>query len=160
MAKLMPARQLRFDRLDDVLNDARRIAEQGGPPTRGAWTASENIWHVARYLQASVEGYPFSAPWWMKLIGPMLKKRMISKPMSSGFKAPANVSKHMEPQSVSAQQTTMENAMRLLEDTIAKAKAQGYLPANPVFGKMSAREWEQLHCRHAELHFGLIELAD
>ena len=27
---------------------------------------------------------------------------------------------------------------------------------SPVFGPMTHEEWEQLHCRHAELHFSFI----
>ena len=43
---------------------------------------------------------------------------------------------------------------------VGKAKEQGFLPANPAFGKMDRQQWVDLHCRHAELHFGLIELGD
>jgi hypothetical protein len=158
MTKPTRARQLHFDTLDDILAEARHIAERPDAPTRGRWSASQNVWHVARYLQASVEGYPFDTPWWMKLVGKLLKNRATNKPMASGFKTPAYVSKHMEPQSVSADETNMESALKLLETWAGKAKTEGYIPANPVFGPMAAAQWEQLHCRHAELHFGLVEL--
>lgn len=160
MTKPDPARQLHFDSLDDLLDDARRIAVHPDAPTRGAWSASQNVWHVARYLQASVEGYPFTVAWWMKLIGPFMKNRVISKAMPPGFKAPQYVAAHMEPQSVSEEQTAMPQALALLEHWVGQAKERGYIPANPVFGRMTAQQWEALHCRHAELHFGLIELED
>ena len=160
MAKLQHARELHFDTLDELLADAERIAVHPDAPTRGAWSASQNIWHVARYIQASVEGYPFLPPWWMKLIGPLMKRRLITQRMSPGFKAPSNVAKHMEPQSVSDEQTAIGPAVALLREWVGKAKSQGFIPANPVFGKMTARQWEQLHCRHAEHHFGLIALPD
>ncbi|MFN3166446.1 MAG: DUF1569 domain-containing protein [Phycisphaeraceae bacterium] len=160
MTKPTRARQLHFDTLDDVLAEARRIAEHPDAPTRGAWSASQNIWHVARYLQASVEGYPFKVPWWMKLVGPLMKHRMTSKPMASGFNAPRSVAEHMEPQNVDPSLTTMDRSLGLLETWVAKANEQGFIPRNPAFGTMTTQQWIDLHCRHAELHLGLIEIND
>lgn len=158
MAKAQPARTLHFQSLGDILAEGMRIAARPEAPTRGAWSASENIWHVARYIQASVEGYPFKVPWWMKLIGPLMKKRVTGRAMPAGFYTPAYVSRHMEPQSADASQTVMHNAIALLETWVARAEAEGYIDANPLFGKMSREQWVALHCRHAELHFGMIDL--
>ena len=160
MAKAEIARDLHFDTLDDLLAEAKRIAEQPDAPTRGSWSASQNIWHVARYLQASVEGYPFQVPWFMKIVGPLMKKRMITKTMSSGYNAPKQVGKAMEPQNIDPSLTAMGPAIELLEIWVGKAKAEGFLPRNPAFGKMDRQQWIDLHCRHAELHFGLVELSD
>lgn len=151
------ARTLTFSSLDDIVAEARLIAADEQVRARGNWTPAGNIWHVARYIQASVEGYPFTVPWWMRLVGPLMKGRMIGRTMSAGFKAPANVSAHMEPGGSKAPEPTMAEAIETLETWVANAKQEGYIPANPVFGKMTAVQWEQLHCRHAELHFGLIE---
>lgn len=158
MPKPQIARELHFQDLDAVLAEARRIAEHPDAPTRGSWSASQNLWHVARYLQASVEGYPFKAPLWMKLVGPLMKSRIISKGMATGFKTPSYVAEHMEPQRQDPAQTAMGPALELLETWADKAKRQGFIAVNPVFGKMSRDQWIALHCRHAEMHFGLIEL--
>ena len=61
---------------------------------------------------------------------------------------------------VSEEQTAMGPAIEKLEQWVGKANDQGFIPANPVFGKMSTQQWVDLHCRHAELHFGLIERKD
>jgi hypothetical protein len=160
MTKPTLARELTFSTLDDILDEARRIAAQPQVTTRGNWSASQNIWHVARYIQASVEGYPFNPPWYLKLIGPLFKKRMTRKTMSPGYKTSTNMAEHMEPQSVSEEQTAMGPAIEKLEQWVGRASDQGFIPANPVFGKMSTQQWVDLHCRHAELHFGLIERKD
>lgn len=160
MPKAQIARNLHFDTLDDLLADARRIAQQPDAPTRGSWSASQNIWHVARYLQASVEGYPFAVPWYLKLIGPLMKKRMITKTMSPGYTTPRKVSHEMEPQNVDPTLTTMDQAIQLLETWAGKANEQGFIERNPAFGPMDRQQWVDLHCRHAELHFGLVELSD
>lgn len=158
MTKAEPARKLQFDTLDQVVEEARRIAQHPDAPTRGNWSASENIWHVARYLQASVEGYPFQVPWWMKLVGALMKNRFVSKPMSPGFNTNPSVKTHMEPGGKNVGEITMDRAVGLLEEWVGKANTQGFIPANPVFGKMTTQQWVGLHCRHAELHFGMVEL--
>ena len=160
MTKPQPARVLRFDTLDQVLADAKKIAEHPDAPTRGNWSASQNIWHVARYLQASVEGYPFQVPWWMKLVGPLMKKSMTTKAMSSGYNAPKAVAIEMEPQNIDPALTAMGPALALLEEWVGKAKDQGFIPRNPAFGPMTTEQWVGLHCRHAEMHFGMIDLKD
>lgn len=160
MSKPALARELTFGSLDDLLAEAKRIAVQPEAATGGTWTAAQNIWHVARYIQASVEGYPFTVPWYFKLIGPLMKKRMTTRTMSSGFKTSPEIARQMEPQSFSAEQTAMGPAMQKLEEWVAKAKEQGFIPINPAFGKLTQEQWVDLHCRHAELHFGLIELKD
>lgn len=158
MAKARIARKLHFDTLDDLLAEAKRIAAHPEAPTRGRWDAAQNVWHVGRYIQASVEGYPFKAAWWMRLLGPMLKKRMIRRPMQPGFNTPKNVSDQMEPGGSAAGEITMAQACAQLEHWVEQAKDHGFIPVNPVFGRMSRDEWVALHCRHAEMHFGLIEL--
>lgn len=160
MPKLQPARVLRFETLDDLLADARRVAANPDVTTRGKWTAAESIWHVARYIQASVEGYPFKPPLLFRLIGPLLKSGMISKPLKSGFKTPAQMHRHMEPGGSEVGEITMDRAIGLIEEWVGKADAQGFIPVNPAFGKMNRQQWVALHCRHAELHFGFIELPD
>jgi len=160
MPKPTLARTLHFEALDDLLAEAKRIAARPDAPTRGNWSPAQNIWHVARYIQASVEGYPFTSPLWMRLLGPLLKRRMISKPMATGFNAPANVKRHMEPTGNAAGEVTMDTAIALMQAQVDAAKAKGFIPANPVFGKMTKDQWVALHCRHAEMHFGLIELKD
>lgn len=158
MAKAELARTLRFDSLDEVLAEARKIAEQPDAPTRGRWSASENIWHVARYLQASVEGYPFKVPILFKVIGPLMKNRMTTKTMSPGYNSPKAIASEMEPQNIDPGLTQMDPAVALLDEWVGQANAQGFIPRNPAFGKMNTRQWVALHCRHAELHFGLIEI--
>lgn len=158
MANIERARMLTFESLDDVLAEALRVAERPDAPTRGKWTAAENVWHVARYVQASVEGYPFKSPLLFKLLGPLLKSGMIRKAMKSGFNTPASVKKHMEPGGSEVGEITMDRAMATLEEWTQKAGDQGFIPTNPVFGKMTREQWVALHCRHAEMHLGLIEI--
>ena len=156
MAKPQRARQLRFETLDDILAEARKIAANPNAPSNGAWTPAQNVWHVGRFLKAGVEGYPAKVPLFLKLIGPLLKKQFTTKGFNPGIKLPAQAANHM----VAPADTTMDQAMDMFESAVAGAKAKGFLPKNPMMGKMTQQQWIDLHCRHAEMHFGMIELTD
>ncbi|MGB0768798.1 MAG: DUF1569 domain-containing protein [Phycisphaeraceae bacterium] len=148
------ARALRFESLDDILSDAREIAAQPSASSRGSWTPAQNLWHVGRFIEAGVEGYPVKVPLVLKLVGPLFKKSFTTKGFKPGvIKLPSAAAEHV----VAPAETTIETALSKVESAIAGAKEKGFLPRNPMMGKMSQGEWIALHCRHAEMHFGLIE---
>ncbi|MBX2851275.1 MAG: DUF1569 domain-containing protein [Phycisphaeraceae bacterium] len=156
MSKPTLARELHLATLDDLLAEAKRIAAQPDATSRGAWTPAQNIWHVGRFIKAGVEGYPAKVPLILKIIGPLMKKRFTTKGFSPGIKLPSQAADHM----VAPADTTIEQAMDMFETAMQGAKDKGFLPRNPMMGKMTQQQWVDLHCRHAEMHFGLIELKD
>jgi hypothetical protein len=156
MSKPTLARELHLTTLDDILAEAKRIAAQPDATSRGTWTPAQNIWHVGRFIKAGVEGYPAKVPFILKLIGPLLKKRFTTTGFSPGIKLPSQAADHM----VAPADTTIEQAMDMFETAVQGAKDKGFLPKNPMMGKMTPQQWIDLHCRHAEMHFGLIELKD
>lgn len=156
MPKPTLARELKFSTFDDILAEAKRIAAQPGVSSRGSWTPAQNVWHVGRVVLASVEGFPADVPFIFKLVGPLLRNRFTKRAFNPGIKVPAKLAAHF----VADSSVTADQAVELFEQAVAKRQAQGYIPASPLFGKMTEQQWEQLHCRHAEMHFGLIELKD
>ena len=98
----------------------------------------------------AVDGAPFVAPWYVRAVGPWLKKRMISRPMKPGFRLPKNASKLL-PQPIEAADgvARLEKAIRRLQSTTERKPS-------PVFGPMSSDEWDQLMFRHCELHLSFI----
>lgn len=156
MTKPAKARELKFSTLDDILAEAKRIAAQPDVASRGTWTAAQNIWHVGRFIKAGVEGYPAKVPLFLKLLGPLMKKQFTTKGFNPGIKLPKQAADHM----VAPVETTIQQAMDMLETSVQGAKEKGFLPKNPMMGKMTPQQWVDLHCRHAEMHFGMIELKD
>lgn len=144
---------LKFETLNDLGAEAQRIADDPQARSKGNWTPAQNIWHVGRVVLASVEGFPGSVPFIFKLVGPLLKNRFTKRSFNPGIKMPAKLAEHF----VAKPDTTMDQAIAMLQDAIAKRQAQGYIPASPLFGKLTEQQWDQLHCRHAEMHFGLIQ---
>lgn len=156
MTKPTRARELHLTTLDDILAEARRIAAQPDAASRGTWTPAQNIWHVGRFIKAGVEGFPAKVPLFLKIVGPLFKKRATTTGFNPGIKLPAQAAAHM----VAPVDTTIEQAMDMFETSVQDAKDKGFLPKNPMLGKMTPQQWIDLHCRHAEMHFGLIELKD
>jgi len=156
MSKPTVARELHFETLDDILAEGKRIAAQPDSPSRGTWTPAQNIWHVGRLLKAGVEGYPTTVPLPLKLIGPLFKKRVTTTGFNPGIKLPAKAADHL----VAPADTTIEQAMDMFETAMQAAKDKGFIDKNPLLGSMTQQQWIDLHCRHAEMHFGLIELKD
>lgn len=156
MAKPTLVRELHFSNLDEILAEAKRIAAQPECPSRGTWTPAQNIWHVGRVILASVEGFPADVPFFFKLVGPLLRNRFTQRAFNPGITVPSKLAEHF----VADSTVTANQALELFEQAVAKRRDQGYIPASPLFGKMTSQQWEQMHCRHAEMHFGLIELED
>lgn len=156
MSKPTLARELKFSTLDDILAEAKQVAAQPGVRSRGNWTPAQNLWHVGRFIKAGVEGFPAKVPFFLKLIGPLFKKQFTTKGFSPGIKLSKQAADHM----VAPDDTTMQQAMDMIESSVQGAKEKGFLPKNPMMGKMTQQQWVDLHCRHAEMHFGLIELRD
>lgn len=154
MSQTTLARELKLVTLDDILAEAKRIAAQPDAVSRGTWTSAQNIWHVGRVIKAGVEGSPVKVPLLLKLIGPVLKKRFTTKGFTPGIKLPSQAADHL----VAPADTTLDQAMAMIESAIEYAKDKGFLPKNPMMGRMTPQQWVDLHCRHAEMHFGLIEL--
>lgn len=153
MAAKTVARDLHFNFLEEIVVEAKKIAVSTQAIGTAEWTPAQNIQHVAMVLRASIEGFPGAPPLPIRLIGPLFKQRFLNRSFNPGIKLPKSLASFHPDASVTGQE-----AVEMLEKLTVKARDQGYIPASPLFGKLSTQQWEQLHCRHAEMHFGMIRL--
>ncbi len=147
-------RTLRFNTLSEALADIEALVSAGPVKSLGNWSVAQNIDHVAMGIEFGFKGFPagFKAPLPLKLFGPMLRPLILKRPITPGFKPPANVMKHFLP----GEQVTLERAMGRVRSAVATFNAGPTVPRHALFGKMNKQQWEQLNCRHAELHFGFL----
>ena len=149
-------RQLRFNTIDDALAEAERLvaADCGGRVTRcGNWELGQMLGHLATWANFAFDGYPseITPPLPVRLIGRMMKNRVINKGMMPGMKigrVPGGTlgTEVMSPdEGLSRFRTAME---RLRTTDPAKP--------NPVFGPLTHEQWIQLNLRHAELHMSFM----
>ncbi|HWB19451.1 MAG TPA: DUF1569 domain-containing protein [Phycisphaerales bacterium] len=146
-------RTLRFGRMTDILKDAESLDANGSDKIRslGNWTPAQVVHHVNLFIVASLDGFNGSrAPLPMRIVGRLIRSSALNKPLKPGFKVP---SKEFEP----AADVSWDKALSDLRTLVARInKGERMKHPSPMFGTLAHEEWEQLHCRHAEMHFSFL----
>jgi hypothetical protein len=141
-------RTLNFNSYDEILADVRLLASV---PHRqlGNWSLGEVCQHLAKTMDLSIDGSQARAPWLLRTVGPFIKKRFLSRPLSAGFTAPPSFG--LLPDSAAAAEgvAALEKAVQRLHQTNDR---QPHL----IFGRMTREEWDQLHMRHSALHLSFL----
>ena len=147
-------RTLRFHSIDEVLAEAQRLAQTPGVIMLGNWTLGQALGHLAAAIHYSIDGGQVRVPWHLRLLGRLLKWIVLRK-MPSGYRLPPDAEKMgVPPPSLS----TSEGLERL-QRAIERLKREPHRSSHFIFGRMNRREWDEFHCRHAELHlsFAVVE---
>jgi hypothetical protein len=145
-------RQVHYDNYRQLLDDVHALA---AGPTRqlGNWSLGQILEHLARAMNMAIDGPPFKPAWFVRVIGPFFKNRVISRPMSPGFKLPRNGTPLVpDPCDVAAGVASLERAIARLEQNAERKP-------HFVFGPMTREEWDLLQLRHAEMHLSFIAQA-
>jgi hypothetical protein len=96
----------------------------------------------------SIDGVPEKAPWLLRLVARTFLKRWAhARPMRPGLRLPAAFAKRLIPNP-----TTAEEGLKGLREAIGRLQATDARHPSPLLGSLTRDEWDQLHCRHAELH--------
>ncbi len=148
--KKCPRRKVHYDSLSQMLGDVDRLAHSGAVTT-GNWSMAQIFEHLATLFDKSVDGFGFNSPLPVRLVGKILKKRFLHKPMPAGFQLPARGAAVLLPteQDISAAQEHIHSA-------VGRFHAATYLHPHPVFGSLTREEATLLHLRHCELHMSFI----
>jgi hypothetical protein len=149
--KVSGRRQLRFSNLDEILADARQLASQ---PVRqlGNWSLGQTFLHLARAMDLAVEEAKFKVPLMVRIIVPLFKKRILNGTMPAGFKLKQDAAKHLVPM----EPVSTEVGLQQLEAAVERQRREPNRAKSPILGRLTAAEWNQLHCRHAELHLSFF----
>jgi hypothetical protein len=150
--KVTGRRTLRFNSLEDILADVEQLIKAREIRTRGNWSAGQVVQHLAITTNKSIDGFNFRVPWPIRLVLPLLlKRRFLTQTMSAGF----NLSGKAEAEMVSPP-IGLEEAARNFREAVARLQTESKREPHPAIGKLTAEEWEQLHCRHSELHLSFL----
>lgn len=140
-------RSLSFASLDEVVADAERLVASPHVTMLGNLSLGQILAHLAVPVNGAIDGIDRKAPWFIRLLGPWFKSRILSKGMPPGFKLPKGVEAEMFPAVDSAEQ-----GLAILREAVARLKTERMNASHPILGKLSHDEWSRLHRRHAELH--------
>ncbi len=145
-------RSLQFKTLQDIGADVAALDQAGAQRAAGNWTPAQNVEHIAMFIQYSLDGFPFRMPLALRLIGPMFRKTVTTKPMKPGIKAPGKI-RAFEPKP----DVRWGDAVQRLHTLVSRvAGGETMQMPSPLFGRMSHEDWTNLHCRHAEMHLSFI----
>ena len=148
-------RQLRFNSLDEIAAEVERLAACQQVRAIGNWSSGQVLQHLASTMDNSIDGFPNFVPAPIKLLLRMfMRKRFLTKPMPAGFKLPARAEKMLPGE------TSWETALANFRSAMQRLKSDSCRSPHPAFGPMSVDEWNQIHCRHSELHLSFLVPAE
>lgn len=157
----VPSRRVvSFPSLDDLDRDLVLIEaahRSGSLRHMGARRPGPILMHLATSIRGSLDGMPEltrAAPLWLRLVGPMVKGRVLSRPLNPGVR--------MSPRAEAAlwnDAATVDAALTELRAQLSRLKSGAVVKSrHPIFGRMTPDEWTTFHLRHAELHLSFLSL--
>ena len=150
--KVTGRRTLHFNTLADIAADVDQLTKAREIRTLGNWSAGQVVQHVATTMNKSIDGFNFRVPWPIRLVLPLLlKRRFLTQTMSAGFKLSGKAEAEMVSRPIS-----LEEAVGNFQKAVARLQAESKREPHPAIGKLTPEEWEQLHCRHSELHLSFL----
>ena len=144
-AKVVGRRQLAFATLEDIVADAEKLTSH--TKMLGNWPLRQLLSHLSMATNKSIDGTFGKAPWYIRLLGFFIKRRILTKGISPRFNLPKRIEADFFPAAPSAQE-----ALDGLRKAVGRSKDEKMTGRHPVLGKLTHDEWTQFHLRHAELH--------
>lgn len=148
-------RTLRFESIDAELQDAAALvaaAGQGKVVASGNWTLGQAINHLAVWAEYAFTGPPMSPPWFVRVIGKLMKKRVLAKTPAPGFNIPG-----VQGGTFGTEPAAADVALARLRVALERLRNETPREPNQVFGHLTREEWIQLQLRHGELHLGFFK---
>lgn len=149
-AKVEGRRTLHFNSLDDILVDIERL-NQGKVRGLGNWSPGQVLKHLTVPMTWCLDGTALRSPLFLRIVLWCLKNRFLRSPMRSGFKMSDEFAKHLVPGA-----TTWEEGLHAIRAAIARMKSESQRHPSPFLGVLTREQWDQLHCRHSELHLSFL----
>lgn len=151
-------RMLAFSSQADVARDldALEAAHLAGRLEKlGNHEAGPIFDHLALAMRCSVDGFPVRAALFLRVIGPLVKKSVLSKPFQPGIKL-----RESDQRAAWKSGVTFEQGIGALREQIRRAGEPGVRAsaAHPFFGKMTPEDWRVYHLRHGELHLSFLRI--
>jgi hypothetical protein len=150
-AKVAGRRTLHFNALDEILADVERL-NQSKVRAIGNWSPGQLLKHLSMPMVWCLDGAPLKGSWIIRIFGWFIKNRFLRNPMSAGFKLSDDFAKHLVPPA----EVSWEDGVQAIRVAIARMKAESQRHPSPFLGELTREQWDQLHCRHSELHLSFL----
>lgn len=148
-SKVTGRRQLKFNTLDDILDDVERLY-QGKVRSLGNWSPGQNLKHLTILMVGCLDGIDVKVPFLTRIAVSLMKGRILTKPMSPGLQLPKAAA------ALLPAETSWEEGVQGIRAALMRMKTEAPRHAHPVLGTLGREQWDQLHCRHCELHLSFL----
>ncbi len=152
--KVIGRRTVRFESIDEVLAEVDRLAEaeRAGRLRRlGNWTLGQALGHLATWAEYGYTGAPLKAPFFIRWILRLRKRKFLYGPMRAGVKIPG-----VEGGTLATEPKPLEDGLAQYRKVMERLKAEPPTAPNVIFGRLTHDESIALNLRHAELHLGFL----
>jgi len=145
-------RKLRFETLDEIVQEVDRLADME-VETTGKYSYGQILEHLARILDVASGHLTTEKPNLMiRMVARVLRPKMLRSPMQAGYKLPDSVQDLFWP----SEEVDVRSGQKHFHEAIERFRNRDPLPPHPIFGKMNRDQSDQLQCRHCELHLGFV----
>ncbi len=149
-SKVQNRRPLHFETIADIAAEVERL-DKSKLTTLGNWSGGQILRHLASAMTDSLDGPRFRLAWPMRLLGRLVKGRMLKSPMSPGFQLKNQSARALVPPS-----TSWEEGLTLFRQAALRLQTETPRQPHAFFGPLTPEQWQRLHCRHAELHLSFL----
>jgi hypothetical protein len=153
--KVPNRRKLHFATLEDIVADVDHL-NQGPVKALGNWSGGQILKHLAVVMNTSIDGSPLRMAWPWRVMGRLLKGYVLKKGMPPGFELRGR----QGADALLPSETSWEEGLRQFRDAMHRLQTETTRVPSPFMGPMTREEWDQLHCRHSELHLSFLTPAN
>lgn len=128
----------------------------------GRWTPAEILDHLARFLQASLDGFgPERPPLPLRVFGRLIKPLALSDhPTPKGIKLKGPIGEVLLPTAEKEFASAMAEVRAQIARVHPDRRSNPYIAASPLLGPLSRAEWDKLHLKHFRHHLGYLRIGD
>src|SRR5690242_8304428 len=83
-SKVQNRRRVHFETIDDIAADVERL-NQGKIEALGNWSGGQILQHLTIVMNGSIDGVPMRFSWPLRLLGHLIKGRVLRKGMAPGY---------------------------------------------------------------------------
>jgi hypothetical protein len=148
--KVANRRVLRFNTIGDIMTEVERL-NQGKFKTLGNWSGGQILKHLTIVMNGSIDGAPVGFAWPLRVLGRLMKNRVLTKGMTPGFQLKGAAARALVPEPL-----TWEEGLEVFRRAVQRQETEEKREPSPFLGPLTRAEWNQLHCRHAELHLSFL----
>ncbi len=147
--KAAPRRKLHFDNFFEVLDDIRNMRDCAHS-CAGNWTLAQACKHLADTFHGSIDGIRLGGH---RLRRIFLGRRILAWSLKHGIPPGITVDPRLTP----PPDCEFNQSFRQLESAIERYRAhRGRLQPHPIFGRLSRKDWDRLHCFHCAHHLSFL----